>query len=221
MINNQVTSADFYYNELRIPLLSLTKGKPAQVLEIGCGAGQTLAYFKAQGSLFVAGVEISPEVAEMARACKGVDEIICGNIENLILNYPENSFDLMVAGHILEHLIDPWEVLKKLYPLLKPGGQLLAALPNVRHYSVVMPLLLKGKWEYKQNGIMDWTHLRFFTHSSILKMFNESGFEVEKLVPEFWGSKTALGNKVSCGRFQHLMAYAYNLSAIKLSNNSI
>src|SRR5437868_5454693 len=114
-------------------MLSLITGTPKHVLEIGCASGQTLAYLKERGAELTVGVEYSPDVAERARN-RGVDHVIVGDVETLDLNFEENTFDVILAGHVLEHLVDPWSVLRKLWKLLKPQGRLIGALPNVRHH---------------------------------------------------------------------------------------
>lgn len=215
MINSKLAAQNQYYHELRAPLITLARGNPRRVLELGCAAGQTLAYFKQRGATYVAGIEISPDVAEIARQRPEVDEVLLGNVEQIELAYPAESFDLIIAGHVLEHLVDPWTVLKRLYSLLKPGGQLIGALPNIRYHSVILPLLFKGKWQYEQTGIMDWTHLRFFSHSTIADLLRSTGFQVDAIVPESGGPRAGMVNRLTFGMFQHLLSYAYNFSATK------
>jgi SAM-dependent methyltransferase len=215
MINSKLAAHNMYYHELRQPLISLARGNPRRVLEIGCAAGQTLAYFKTRGAEYVAGIEISPDVAEIARGRAEVDEVLVGNIEQMELSYPDNSFDLIIAGHVLEHLVDPWTVLRRLHSLLRPGGQLIGALPNIRYHSVVLPLLFKGKWQYQQSGIMDWTHLRFFSQHTIEELLESTGFSIDAIVPESGGPRAHLANTVTFGVFRHLLSYAYNFSALK------
>ncbi len=219
MINSQVEAAEAYYHELRTPMLSLIKGVPRRVLEIGCAAGENLIFLKSRGSDFTVGVECSPEVAAFART-RGVDEVIIGDVEKVPLPYPLGSFDLIIASHVLEHLSDPWAMLTKLKPLLASGGQLVGALPNVRHHSVVLPLLVSGTWRYQQSGIMDWTHLRFFSRKTVLALLKDSGFEVEAVLPEFGGRKSRLANLFTCHLFRNFLSFAYIFSAVKPAENS-
>jgi SAM-dependent methyltransferase len=212
VINNRVEAESQYYAELRMPLLSLVKGTPKRVLEIGCASGQTLAYLKARGAEYTAGIECSPEVATLAKN-RGADQIVTGDIENLDIPFDSHSFDLIIAGHVLEHLADPWSVLRKLLPLLKLDGQLVGALPNVRHHTVVLPLLLSGRWRYEPSGVMDWTHLRFFSRQSVFELLEAGGFEVERIVPDF-GRKTRLANRLSFTVFENFLCFAYNFSAV-------
>src|SRR5690349_159036 len=133
MINTSLSHESQYFNELRMPLVSLARGKPKRVLEIGCANGQSLVYFKSRGAEQVVGIEISQESADIARTHVEIDHVIVGNIETLDLSALENSFDLVVAGHVFEHLVDPWTTLMRIKSCLRVGGQLIGAIPNVRH----------------------------------------------------------------------------------------
>lgn len=195
-------------------MLSLIPGTPKRVLEIGCASGQTLAYLKERGTELTVGVEYSSEVAERARS-RGIDRVIVGDVENLDLDFDENMFDVILAGHVLEHLVNPWTVLGKLRALLKPGGRLVGALPNVRHHSVIFPLVFRGKWQYQDSGIMDRTHLRFFTKQAAEELLERSGFHVEQIVPELGGPKSITLNKLTFGVFIDFLCYAYNFSCVK------
>lgn len=216
MINSKVSADGLYYQELRKPLLSLVRGAPKRVLEIGCASGQTLHYLRQQGAEYVVGMECFPDAAAAARA-RGVDEVIVADIEHLDWSFAPASFDLVIASHVLEHLTDPWAVLRKINRVLSPNGQLLGALPNVRHHSVMVPLLLRGRWEYQASGIMDWTHLRFFTVSTILGLLNSTGFRIDRIEPEF-GRKCGIANRMTAGLFQGLLSFAYNFSAAPSSS---
>jgi SAM-dependent methyltransferase len=194
-------------------MLSLVRGNPKRVLELGCASGQTLSLMRERGAEHAVGIEYSPEAAAIAEA-RGVGRIIVGDVENMDLDLEPASFDLLIAGHVLEHLADPWKILKKLRTFVKPGGQFVCALPNVRHYSIVLPLVIHGKWEYQSSGVMDWTHLRFFSRDTALTMVREAGFEAERIVPEF-GRKSQIANFMTLNAFGNFLAYAYNLSAFR------
>jgi len=219
MINYKVQPRGDYYHELRLPMLSLIQGTPKRVLEVGCASGQTLAYLKERGAEYTVGVEYSAEVASEAKS-RSLDRIIVGDVEKLDLDFDLGTFDLLIVSHVLEHLVDPWTVLRKLKRLLRVGGQLVGALPNVRHYSVVFPLLFQGRWEYAPSGVMDWTHLRFFSRASALDLLQQAGFQVNQVIPELGGRKSRTANIVSCNLFRHFLSYAYNFSAMKTTPDS-
>lgn len=213
MRNTMVAPDSPYFANLRTPLLSLATENPRRVLEIGCARGYSLVYFKKEKhSDFVAGVEYVSEVADMARSNSEIDEVICGDFETLQLSYPSGFFDLIIASHVLEHLKDPWAALKKLSRIMNPDGQLIGSLPNVRNIKVVLPLVALGQWEYREQGILDWTHTKFFTKSTIEQLLSSSGFCIERIVPEY-GPKCDMINSATLGTMSDFLAFAYNFSA--------
>jgi SAM-dependent methyltransferase len=215
MRNTYFEPDSIYYSSLRMRLLEMARNQPKKVLEIGCASGHSLAYFKQQGSEFVAGVEIFPEVAEIARARTDIDDVIVGNIEEIELNYPEGYFDMIVASHVLEHVTDPWVVLEKIIKYLKPGGQLIGSLPNVRYVGVTLPLLFMGSWKYKDAGILDITHYRFFTLSTVRDLLLSVGLEIDSITPEVDGGKATIANIATLGLCKNLLGYTNNFSATK------
>lgn len=215
MINSAQDPRSVYFRHLRMQLLGLANQRPKRVLEVGCGTGASLSYFKSQGAEFVAGVELVPEVAEEARARPEVDAVHIGSIEDLDLPYEVGFFNLIVAGHVLEHLINPWSVVRHLRELTAPGGQLIGSIPNVRYFRVAGGLLVSGRWRYEDEGVMDWTHMRFFTHASLLDLLDSAGYIYQRSTPEFAGRRAETIDRVTFGAFQGLLAFAYNFSAFK------
>ena len=216
MINNKLTADSPYYHHLRHSLLKLARGNPIKVIEIGCAAGQSLVYFKSRGTQYVVGVELVPEVAEIARQRIEIDQVITGNVEDIDLPFPTNYFDLMIAGHVLEHVTDPWTILAKLKKYLRPGGQLIGSLPNVRYVGVSVPLLIKGKWDYVPEGILDWTHYRFFTRNTVQSLLTATGFSIDSITPELAGRKANIVNSMTFGLFRDLLGFTNNFSATLL-----
>jgi 2-polyprenyl-3-methyl-5-hydroxy-6-metoxy-1,4-benzoquinol methylase len=173
------------------------------ILEIGCAEGSTGAYAKAEGKcgLYV-GVELFPSAASVAAS--RLDRGYTANIESFDLPEPRNSFDVLIASEVLEHLVDPWAVLRRLRTYLRPGGLVMASSPNVAHYSVIW-MLLKGDWTLADIGRMDRTHLRWFTPRSYADMFQSCGFEVLCTEPlRRPGPRAKLIAKLSRGRLEHL-----------------
>ena len=153
--------------------------KPLNILEIGCGMGATLGYIKNKYPFAaVYGIELESNIVEMAQHY--IPDIICGNIENMELTYEENFFDYIIFADVLEHLINPDVILKKVKKYLKSSGSILASIPNIMHYTVVLELL-KGNFTYDDSGILDRTHLRFFTLNEIMRMFGQCGYEISSL----------------------------------------
>ena len=150
-----------YYTHTRLDLISMLERLPQTVLEIGCGTGNTLRYLKENGARKTFGIEANGAVAEDAK--HQVDHIVVGDIESMEWPFPDQVFDCIILGDVLEHLRDPWRVVEMLLGLLTQGGQVVASLPNVRFYGVSIPLLFGGRWTYTEEGVLDRTHLRFFT----------------------------------------------------------
>jgi SAM-dependent methyltransferase len=119
-----------------------------------------------------------PEAAERARA--RLDEVFAGNVEERDLPFPAGAFDCVVCGDVIEHLREPGRILARVREWLDPRGRLVASLPNVRHQSVVCSLL-EGNWTYESAGLLDETHLSFFTRRDLVDLFERAGFRVEDL----------------------------------------
>lgn len=150
-----------------------SKEKEINILEVGCGCGATLLKIKdIYKNARLYGIEINSNRAKIAS--NSID-IIGHDIENDILSCELEMFDYIIFADVLEHLRDPWNVLKHIKQYLKKDGQIIASIPNIMHFSIIRNLL-KGIWRYEQSGILDKTNLRFFTLSEIDKMFRDSGF---------------------------------------------
>ncbi len=96
------------------------------------------------------------------------------------LDYEDGYFDYIIFGDVLEHLHQPAAVLENMKRYLKPGGAILASIPNIMHISIVSNLL-NGYWTYEDSGILDKTHLRFFTKNEIVRMFSQTGYQIEDI----------------------------------------
>lgn len=172
-----------YGSSIRVDLVNLFKkdrNEPINVLEVGCGTGATLLYIKnlyKDANLY--GIEISENSAKIARTCA---DIINEDVEKLILPYKEDFFDYIILGDVLEHLQDPWKLLRKLNSCLKLDGYILASIPNIMHISIIREII-NGSFSYQETGILDKTHLRFFTLNEIAKMFSVSNLQIEEVHP--------------------------------------
>jgi 2-polyprenyl-3-methyl-5-hydroxy-6-metoxy-1,4-benzoquinol methylase len=161
-----------------------------RVLELGCGAGATGAAALAEGKCGVwIGIERHGSAA--AQAAHVLTQVIEGDISELDLGLAEASFDLLVMGEVLEHLPDPEAVLARLVRYLKPGGTALASTPNIAHWQVVAGLLA-GRFDYEAEGVMDRTHLKWFTPRSLKGAFESAGLTGVSVDPLGWKSGTRL-----------------------------
>lgn len=175
-----------YYSQPRDDLRRLVPKDVKRVLEIGCGSGVLGAALKAQGVEEVVGVELNEAAAEAAR--RRLDRVILGDVERLSLPFPPSYFDCLIYGDVLEHLVDPWSLARKHYPLLRPGGYALASLPNVRHITVLLNLLM-GRWPYAPSSrIFDSSHLRFFTLRESKRLMIGAGYQLIHVSRTYSGS---------------------------------
>jgi 2-polyprenyl-3-methyl-5-hydroxy-6-metoxy-1,4-benzoquinol methylase len=203
-----------YYAGVRKDILPLVPSHSRRVLEIGCGKGNTLAYLKDNSYCdWTCGVELFPEAVESAK--EKLDEVHHGNIEEMILPIEPGTIDMILCLDVLEHLINPQKVVAYLHTLLSEDGMIIASIPNIRHYSASFPLLILNKWEYKDYGILDNTHLRFFVRSTAIDLMQSSGLVLDKIMPTGLGRKGFLLNKVSFKIFESFLSLQY-LVAVKL-----
>ena len=156
-------------------LLELIPRSAHRVLDVGCGAGRLGEALKARQRAEVVGIELSPAAAR--RAEPRLDRVLVGDVERMDLNFAPKTFDCIVCGDVLEHLRAPERFLGRVRDWLGPEGVLVASLPNVRHHSVVTSLL-GGDWTYEPAGLLDETHLSFFTRADLLALFERSGYRV-------------------------------------------
>lgn len=166
-----------YFAGRRLDLMALVPAEATRILDVGCGSGRLGEGLKAQRLRYVAGVELHQESATMAASV--LDHVVHGSVTEVKLDEigPPASFDCIIFGDILEHLLDPWETLRRYRALLAPAGVVVASIPNIGHISVIMNLI-RGRWEYGERGLLDSTHLRFFTRRSIIELFQQADLEI-------------------------------------------
>lgn len=171
--------AQHYFAHTRHDLIRIMPSGPAKrVLEVGCGRGHTLMALKGSGYAAEAvGVELVP-LARTDEEQRGVDRYIVGNIETDTLDLPQNHFDVVICGDVLEHMNDPWATVAKLQGLLRDDGCLVASVPNVREVRTLFNLLIRGDFAYTESGVLDRTHLRFFCKRNILELLTVAGATV-------------------------------------------
>lgn len=144
------------------------------VLDAGCSGGAIARMLVAQGSV-VDGIE-SDEVAaaEAKRHCR---KVLVGDLETMQIDLPPESYDMVVMADVMEHLREPVTSLARLRPLLGRHGRLLVSTPNIANWSM-RALHLAGRWDYRERGIMDRTHLRFFTRRTVRETIEAAGYEI-------------------------------------------
>jgi methionine biosynthesis protein MetW len=167
-----------YFEFDRPEVRALVPTGARRVLDVGCGAGALGAALKAEREVEVVGLELSVDAA--ARARERLDAVVEANLDELEgLPFEPASFDAMVFGDVLEHLRDPHRLLRVLRPWLADDGALVCSIPNVGHWSVVLPLLTQDRWPYADAGLLDSTHVHFFTLTEAELMLRDCGFTLE------------------------------------------
>lgn len=149
----------------------------SRVLEVGCGEGVFATLLKQPCETW--GVE--PEPASAARATSRMQKVLVGLFNDVADQIPRGYFDLVVCNDVIEHLGDPENFLAAIKECMAPRGYIIASIPNIRHWEVLWELLAKKDWRYGSSGILDRTHLRFFTEKSIRRLFETSGFCIEQV----------------------------------------
>ncbi len=173
-----------YQQEPRKELLDLIplENRNGNVLEIGAGAGDTLLYAKEKEfAKNIYGVELC-NIENSNQTNSIFSNFIIGNIETLELPFDKNSFDVIICGDVLEHLVDPYKVLKVLKTYLKEDGVMVASIPNIREFKTMKKIFFDGDFKYEDSGILDRTHLKFFTKKNIIDLFKNEGFDILKIV---------------------------------------
>jgi GT2 family glycosyltransferase/Tfp pilus assembly protein PilF/SAM-dependent methyltransferase len=164
-----------YYACSRPEIQRLVPVEARTILDVGCGEGQLGHELKQRQPAEIWGVEYVAAAA--GKAAKRLDRVINAPIEQALPELPDRFFDTIICADLLEHLVDPWQTLTALKDKLAPGGRLVASIPNVQHWSV-LKMLLEGGWEYRSAGILDRTHLRFFTLQGCRELFQSAGLTI-------------------------------------------
>lgn len=204
-----------YFASPRIDLVDrLPLDCTARILEVGCGTGATGALALARGrASHYAGIELFPAAAEEAREV--LSEVVTGDIESIELPWQPASFDALILSEVLEHLVEPWSVLRRLAGVVRPGGLVLASSPNVAHWRVIRELVL-GRFELKDQGVFDRTHLRWFTPRSFAGMFERAGFAVCHVGPVTpLAPRTQVISSLTGGLIDHLFITQISLEAVR------
>ena len=175
-----------YYARINPDLLARIPLNAKCVLEVGCGVGALGAAFLTRApSAQYLGIELDNSAAESARSM--LSDVLVANVERLgdadLDRFIDGrKIDSLVFGDVLEHLVDPLATLRRLVGRLEPGGAAIACIPNIGHWSI-LDRLLQGKWSYEDEGLLDRTHLRFFTFESACTLFRDAGLVVTKAAP--------------------------------------
>lgn len=180
MSEQKITS----YTGLRKDVISMIKGKPSRVLDVGCSNGILLEYLKLHwGVDYTVGVDFDEDFA--CEAAKTADKVFKADLDTFDWSHIQRQeFDLIVFADILEHTKNPEKVLSNALTCIPNGGQIIISLPNIQHWTAIANLL-RGKWPQRERGLFDKTHLRFFTLDSIYKLADACGVTVDSILRRY------------------------------------
>ena len=172
-----------YHLNARIESVSFLNAAPGTVLDVGCGGGATGKLIKEKyPGTRVIGIEVNAHAAEHAR--QHLDTVICASIEAIDLaeHLDGTRVNIVLLLDVLEHLYDPWRALRRIHGWLEPGTRVIASVPNIRNICT-LDHLAGGRFDYDVNGVLDITHVRFFTKSTLRQLFEQTGYQVRNLEP--------------------------------------
>lgn len=201
-----------YFDSVRREIIDLIQGQEHRILDIGCGRGATARELKRTlKAEIVYGIELVESMAKVAS--EHMDKVLRGSIEEMDLPFEEQFFDYVIAADVLEHLIDPWQTLRRVTRYLKQDGQIIASVPNVQNWKIIRDLVLKGDWKYTKHGLLDRTHLRFFTEKTFLSLLRNAGFDQIEIIPAFALKNSArlarATNRLTFGSLKGFLSHQY------------
>ncbi len=171
-----MTGGSGYFARPRPEMVPFVPAQARRILDVGCGQGCFGSRLKGERGGEVWGIELDPVAAGIA--AERLDRVFTGDAIALAPTLPDAHFDCIVLNDLLEHLVNPETLLVLLRPKLAAGGRLVASIPNVRHFPHLWRLVVGGEWEYEDEGILDRTHLRFFTRRSMRRLFESTGYRL-------------------------------------------
>jgi len=175
---NYNNKPDYYFSKVRFEMLKYVPEGSLKILDVGCGNGSFGMMLKIGSRKEVWGIELVPEVGKEAQ--KVLDHVFIGKCEDFIDELPDNYFDVVYFNDVLEHLVDPYSLLKQMKQKLLDKGVVISSIPNIRYHNEFWMFLFDKNWKYENYGVMDYAHMRFFTGKSIKKMYEDTGYLIHK-----------------------------------------
>ena len=213
--NLEVKTDQAYYARARTwpSIFDIRSG--TKILDVGCGKGNLGAYLQTTYGSEVTGLEIIKDNFHVASTV--LHEAHLGDIESMDMSVLGSRFDYVIFSDSLEHMLDPKAVLERVRDLMAENGHLLISMPNIRNFRVTIPLVFSDQWDYQDEGLLDRTHLRFFTCTSICKLIEQCGYKVEQVRFDLpLSSKVGVLNMLTVGLFRrHLTSHYFIKSCLK------
>jgi cyclopropane fatty-acyl-phospholipid synthase-like methyltransferase len=213
--NLEVKSDQTYYARSRTwpSIFGIRRG--TKILDVGCGRGNLGSYLQTTYGSEVTGLEIIKDNFLVASTV--LHEAHLGDIESMDMSVLGSRFDYVIFSDSLEHMLDSKAVLERVRDLMAENGHLLISMPNIRNFRVTIPLVFLDQWDYQDEGLLDRTHLRFFTCTSICKLIEQCGYKVEQVRFDLpLSSKVGVLNMLTLGIFRrHLTSHYFIKSCLK------
>lgn len=166
-----------YFGIFRNEMIKYLPQNARYILDVGCGSGNLGAYLQSEKDCVVWGIE--PDCNSANEAAKKLTKVFNSVFANDI-EFGSQKFDVIFFNDVLEHLVDPWDALEFSKKLLGPDGVVISSIPNIRYFETQKEIFLKKDFKYVESGILDKTHLRFFTSKSIIRMYDDVGYKIIK-----------------------------------------
>lgn len=214
-----------YYDHARTEIMPWLPPRVGRMLDVGCGAGATTAAVRAAREVtWAGGVEFVEDVAaEAERVCNRVwrGDAAAAPLEAEIA---PGSLDLVLCLDVLEHMAEPWAMVRRLSALLAPGARLIVSVPNIRHWKFVWRLAARGDFDYRDAGLLDRTHLRFFVRRTAVELATGGGLRLVAAVPaQTWPLADPRGvlSRLSGGSLDEVMAKQWLVVADRPSRDGV
>ncbi len=175
-IADMIVKPEGYYSNNRAEMLEFVPKGTKKILDCGCGEGYFATAAKNHFNAEVWGLEMDASSADTARS--KIHKVIQGDLADTLTEIPTNYFECITFNDVLEHLVNPYEVLTRIKDNLAENGVVVCSIPNARYWRVFKKYVFGKDWKYEDNGVMDRTHLRFFTKKSMIEMFEDLNYEV-------------------------------------------
>jgi 2-polyprenyl-3-methyl-5-hydroxy-6-metoxy-1,4-benzoquinol methylase len=167
-----------YFEYERQEMLEFFPSTARRALDVGCGGGSFGHSLKREFGCEVWGVEPEPQAAE--KALSRLDCVVNGYFGEGV-GLPVGYFDCIFFNDVLEHMVNPWAALEFARQLLNETGVVVASIPNIRHFPTLWNLVARKEWRYVDEGILDRTHVRFFTRQTVEQLFRDTGYRINLL----------------------------------------
>ncbi len=199
-----------YFSQARPELVARLPGGPlGRLLDVGCGAGGVGRALRDRVD-FLAGVEVEPAAATAAREV--YDQVLTGKVEDVIDGLAA-PFDTILAYDLLEHLVQPDDVLRRLHTVAADGAHIHVSVPNARHWSLVRDLVVHGTFGYTEWGHRDRTHLRWLTRTDLVELLEAAGWHVEGTAHAPLTPAGRLLERATRGRSAEFLVYQWSALA--------